>query len=511
MNDNVLLLEMENISKQFPGVLANDRINFNVKSGEIHSLLGENGAGKSTLMNILYGLAVPDSGVIRIRGNEAHIKSPLDAIHKGIGMVHQHFMLVERLTVVENVIIGTRPPGYPLFNQKETTKHVAKIIEDYGFDLDPLSPIHYLSVGQQQRVEIIKALYRGADLLILDEPTAVLTPPEVDELFRLLNNLRDAGHGIVFISHKLNETLEISDRITVIRQGRVVGSVIPEDTDRAGLASLMVGRSVLFDIPHPEYSGEQPVILDVQDLHVLNERHRKAVDGISLQVRNGEILGIAGVDGNGQRELAEALTGLRSASGGSVSICGENILGLHPDQILSKGVAHIPEDRHRRGLVLGFRIDENIVLHDYGNAPFSKYSLINHRQVLNHAQQLAVEFDIRPPTPTLKARQLSGGNQQKVVLARELSNNPQLIIAMQPTRGLDVGATEYVRQKLVEARTNGAAVLLISTELEEVLSISDDIAVIYEGKIAGNMKRGNFDIEHIGLLMGGAQLDRDSC
>jgi ABC-type uncharacterized transport system ATPase subunit len=504
--NTIPLLEMREITKRFPGVLANDHINFDVYEGEIHSLLGENGAGKSTLMNILYGLVSPDSGKIFIRGKEVQIHSPLDAIEKGIGMVHQHFMLVDRLSVVENVVIGTKPNGYPLFRKQAALERVHRLIKEYGFEIDPLMPVHLLSVGQQQRVEIIKALYRGADLLILDEPTAVLTPTEVIEFFRLLRNLQQAGHGIIFISHKLNETLEISDRITVLRQGKVVDTVLPQNIDRAGLASLMVGREVLFHLPNTVFQQEQRVVLDVQGLKVLDDRKIEAVKDVSFQVRNGEIFGIAGVDGNGQRELVEALTGLRHCLAGKVFIDGKEMTNQPPGEILAQGVAHIPEDRQVRGLVMGFRVDENLVLHDFNRPPFVRHGLLQHKEIYRHSYQLALDYDIRPPEPRLKALQLSGGNQQKVVLARELSKNPRLIIAVQPTRGLDVGATEYVHRRLMEARANGAAILLISTDLEEVLSLSDIIAVIYEGRIVGTMSRQEVDMNKIGLLMGGGHL-----
>jgi len=505
--EKIPLLEMREITKQFPGVLANDRINFKVFEATIHSLLGENGAGKSTLMNILYGLVSPDSGKVLIRGKEVHIHSPLDAIAKGIGMVHQHFMLVERLSVVENVVMGTRPPGFPVFRKTEAIQRVSNLIRDYGFEIDPLTPVHLLSVGQQQRVEIIKALYRGADLLILDEPTAVLTPPEVIDLFRLLKNLRQAGHGIIFISHKLNETLDISDEITIIRQGKVVDTVLPANTDKEGLASMMVGRNILFDLPHPAFPEGQRVVLDIEGLKVIDDRKIEAVKDISLQVQNGEIYGIAGVDGNGQRELVEALTGLRRPADGKVKIDGVDMTGKNPGEILDFGVAHIPEDRQVRGLVMGFRVDENLVLHDFNRPPFTRHGLLQHPKIFTWAIERVKEFDIRPPEPRLLASQLSGGNQQKVVLARELSKNPRVIIAMQPTRGLDVGATEFVHKNLLEARKNNAAILLVSTELEEVLSLSDQVAVMYEGKIVGNMPRKDFDIDKIGLLMGGGRID----
>ena len=507
METPIPLLEMLDITKRFSGVLANDHISFTVHQGEIHSLLGENGAGKTTFMNILYGLVASDSGKIFIRGQEVQINSPLDAIKLGIGMVHQHFMLVERLNVVENIIVGTHPPGYPLYNKKGAVERISKLIDKYGFDIDPLTPVSLLSVGQQQRVEITKALYRGADLLILDEPSSVLTPPEVEDMFRLLRDLRSAGHGVVFISHKLNETLTISDRITVIRRGRLVDTLLPKETDKANLANLMVGRKVLFDIPHPKYKGQQDFVLDVKDLSVFDDRKVQAVKEISFNIKDGEILGIAGVDGNGQRELIEALTGLRASASGSVTVSGSEILGLHPDQILEKSVAHIPEDRQRRGLVMFFRVDENLVLHDFNRAPFTRYGLMQHKAVFLHAKRQMVEYDIRPPQPALKAQQFSGGNQQKIILARELSKEPKLIIAMQPTRGLDVGAAEFVQQKLIEARSNGAAILLVSTELDEVLLLSDVIAIMYEGRIVGQMKRSEFDIERIGLLMGGADFD----
>ncbi len=497
------LLEMRNITKQYPGVLANDKMNFVLDSGEIHSLLGENGAGKSTLMSILYGLVTPDNGQIFINGSEVTIHSPNDAISKGIGMVHQHFMLVDRLSVVENIVVGTRPKGYPLYNQSLALEKVSRLIKEYGFEIDPLEKVSELSVGQQQRVEIIKALYRGAKILILDEPTAVLTPNEVADLFRLMKDLKSAGHGIVFISHKLNETLENSDKITIIRRGKVIDTVLPRNVDRQKLANLMVGRQITFNLPHEEYNNEKQDILVVKNLTVINKHKRKVVKNLSFSIPKGTILGIAGVDGNGQRELVETLTGLQKADSGSVSIDDVEILGFMPDQILTLGVAHIPEDRQRRGLVMKFRIDENMILHDYNKPPYVKFGLLQHKKIFNHSKYLSDNYDIRPPNPELKANQLSGGNQQKIILARELGKKPKLIIAMQPTRGLDVGATEYIHKKILEARSDGAAILLVSTELEEVLSLSDRIAVMYEGEIVGTQSRKEINVESIGMLMGG--------
>lgn len=507
MNNSSILLEMQGITKQYPGILANDNINFILKKGEVHSLLGENGAGKSTLMNILYGLTFPDRGRILVHGKEAIIKSPLDAIKNGIGMVHQHFMLIERLTVLENIIIGTRPDGFPFYNQNKCIGKVEKIINDFGFTIDPLSKVADLSVGEQQRVEIIKALYRGADILILDEPTAVLTPLEVVELFKLIKVLSSNGHGIVFISHKLDEVLENSQTISVLRQGKMIGTVSPDNVTKNELANFMVGREVIFDIPHEKYSGSEQKVLEVSNLTVRDKRNLCKVKGINLTINSGEILGVAGVDGNGQRELVEALTGLIPISDGEVRIENQLINGRNPDSIRKLGIAHIPEDRQRRGLVMDFRIDENLVLRGFDKKPFSSYGLLQYSRIVKNAEDQIKNYDIRPSDPSVKVKQMSGGNQQKVILARELQQNPKLIIAMQPTRGLDVGAIQYIQQKLLDARLNGVAILLVSTELEEVITLSDRIVVMNNGTIVGQLLRNEFDYEKIGLMMGGVTVD----
>lgn len=507
MKNPTALLEMQGITKRFPRVLANDNISFVLQKGEVHSLLGENGAGKSTLMNILYGLTVPDSGKIFVHGKETVIKTPLDAIDKGIGMVHQHFMLIERLTVLENILIGTKPDGYPFFDQKRCIGKVKEIIDAFGFQLDPLSKVADLSVGEQQRVEIIKALYRGADILILDEPTAVLTPLEVEDLFKLINKLSNNGHGIIFISHKLEEVLDNSTKITVLRQGKLVGTVNPKDVTKNELANYMVGRDVIFDIPHDLYTGEKHQVLDVKKLSILDKNRIPKVNNISFDIRSGEILGVAGVDGNGQRELVEALTGLYPISKGEVKINGKLVNNLNPDSIRKLGVAHIPEDRQRRGLVMDFRVDENLVLRGFDKAPFSRHGVLSYSRIYINAVEKISNFDIRPTDPSVKVRQMSGGNQQKVILARELQQNPKLIIAMQPTRGLDVGAIEYIQQKLLDARLAGAAILLVSTELEEVITLSDRIIVMNNGCLVGQLLRNEYEYEKIGLMMGGVTVD----
>ena len=458
-------------------------------------------------MNILYGLINPDCGRILIHGKETQIKSSLDAIENGIGMVHQHFMLIERLTVLENVLIGTKPDGYPFYNQKKCIGKVKQLIDSFGFNINPLSRVADLSVGEQQRVEIIKALYRGADILILDEPTAVLTPLEVIELFKLLKTLSNNGHGIVFISHKLDEVLENSQKISVLRQGKIIGTVDPKEITKNELANFMVGREVIFDIPHEKYIGSEREILNVDHLVVCDKRKLKKVKGISFDIKGGEILGVAGVDGNGQRELVEALTGLAPISEGKVSIEDQVINGQSPDSVRKLGVAHIPEDRQRRGLVMDFRIDENLVLRGFDKKPFSNYGILSYSKIFKNAVEQSKNYDIRPADPSVKARQLSGGNQQKVILARELRQSPKLIIAMQPTRGLDVGAIQYVQQKLLDARLEGVAILLVSTELEEVITLSDRIIVMNNGEIVGQLLRNEFDYERIGLMMGGVAVD----
>ena len=498
------VIEMRGIVKRFPGVVANAGIDLQVEKGEIRAILGENGAGKTTLMNILYGLYQPDEGTILLRGKPVAITSPRVAIALGIGMVHQHFMLVPPLTVVENVLLGTPSSRGPLLDLEQGKRRIRELSERYGLKVDPCARVEQLSVGEQQRVEIIKALYRGVDILILDEPTAVLTPQETRELFQVLRSLRSAGQTILFISHKLSEVMTISDRVTVLRQGRVVGTLPTSETDERKLARMMVDRDVLFELEKPP--GEPgPVVLEVQDLRVRDDRGLEAVRGLSLTVYAGQIFGVAGVDGNGQAELVEAITGLRRAHGGRILLQGQDITNWSPRQCHLRGVAHIPQDRQVRGLVMDMSVAENLVLDCYFLPPFSRGWRFYPREVRNRAREAIATYDIRCPSPTVRARLLSGGNQQKVVLARAMSRRPALLVAMQPTRGLDVGATEYVHRRLLEEKARGCAILLVSTELDEIMALSDVIGVMYEGRLMGVLPRREADIQRIGLMMAGRE------
>jgi len=507
MGDHVadeLVLEMRGIRKEFPGVVANDDVSFDVRRGEVHALLGENGAGKSTLMNILYGLYRPDAGEIRLNGKPVSFSSARDAIDAGIGMVHQHFMLIPVMTVAENVVLGTEPVRNGIFlDERGADKRVAEMAKTFNFAVDPDAFVEDISVGQQQRVEIMKALYRNADLLILDEPTAVLTPQEASDLFEILQTLRREGISIIFISHKLNEVLEIADRITVLRRGKTIETVPRAGATEASLARAMVGRDVLLRVDkEPAQPGD--VLLTVQDLHVRDEREIERVRGVSFDVRAGEIVGIAGVDGNGQTELIDALTGLQRIESGTVTIGGREL--SHPDArtALDAGIGHIPEDRQRRGLVLEFTIAENIALHDYAQPPTARFGWLFPRRMIDRARTLIREFDIRGGGPQTRAGGLSGGNQQKLVAAREIDRDPKVLIAAQPTRGLDVGAIEYLHRRLVTERDEGRAILLVSLELDEILSLSDRILVMYEGEIVGE-HTGEVSEEAIGLEMLGGR------
>ena len=485
MSDRPVVLELRGITKQFPGVLANDHVDLDLRRGEVHGLLGENGAGKSTLMNILYGLYSPDEGAILIDGEPVRMDSPKEAIERGIGMVHQHFMLIPVMTVAENIVLAEEPrQAGVLLDYAAAKRRVEDLASSFNFAIDPEARVENISVGQQQRVEILKALYRKADILILDEPTAVLTPQEADELFGILRNLTREGMSIIFISHKLNEVLQIADRITVLRRGKRVDTLPGEGATEAGLARLMVGREVLLRVDKSPPKPAEP-LLEVKDLRVLDDRELETVRGVSFQVRAGEIVGIAGVDGNGQTELVEALTGLRPSVGGSFSVGGEDLAGASTHRILDSGVGHIPEDRHKWGLILEFSLAENLALHDFDRSPNSRFGWLRPGRLVEHARRLLEEFDVRGGGPQTPARSLSGGNQQKVVVAREVGGDPRLLIAAQPTRGLDVGAIEFVHRRLVEERDQGRAVLLVSLELEEVMSLSDRILVMYEGEIAG--------------------------
>jgi general nucleoside transport system ATP-binding protein len=482
-DDSPVLLELRGITKRFPGVVANDSVDFDLRRGEVHALLGENGAGKSTLMNVLYGLYQPDEGEILIKGEPVRLHSPKDAIGRGIGMVHQHFMLIPVMTVAENIVLATEPTqaGF-LLDYGAASKRVRELSRSFNFAIDPEARVESITVGQQQRVEILKALYRHADILILDEPTAVLTPQEAGELFEILRTLTREGMSVIFITHKLNEVLDIADRITVLRRGKMIDTVDREGASEEGLARLMVGRDVLLRVDKPPAQPGE-TLLSVEDLRVVDNRGLEAVRGVSLDVRAGEIVGIAGVDGNGQSELIDALTGLRRSASGSIKIVGREVSGAAPSTILDLGLGHIPEDRQRRGLVLEFSLAENVALHDYDKAPDSRWGWLFPRQLVRRARELLSQFDVRGGGPQTRAAALSGGNQQKVVLAREIGRGPSVLIAAQPTRGLDVGAIEFVHRRLVEARDSAKAVLLVSLELEEILSLSDRILVIYEGQI----------------------------
>ena len=496
------LLELRGITKRFPGVLANDDVNFDLRSSEVHALLGENGAGKSTLMNILYGLYTPDEGQILLNGNPIDLGSTRAAIEHGIGMVHQHFMLIPVMTVAENIVLATEPRKAGVFlDYDAAAKRVRELSNRYGLLVDPNARIDRITVGQQQRVEILKALYRGAEILILDEPTAVLTPQEAQELFEILRSLKSQGKSIIFISHKLNEVLEIADRITTLRRGKAVDTIPASGATEESLARMMVGREVLLRVDKtPPQLGDP--LLTVEDLHVIDDRGLETVRGISLEVRSGEILGLAGVDANGQSELIDAIAGLRPVRAGRIVVDGEDITHARAKEALDSGIGHIPEDRHRRGLVLPFSLTENLALHSYRQKPNSNRGFLNLRAMLVRARRLLQEFDVRGGTPATPAAALSGGNQQKVVLAREIDGDPKVLIAAQPTRGLDVGAIEFVHRRLVEQRDAGRAVFLVSLELEEILSLSDRILVIYEGLIVGEFPPTATE-EELGFAMTG--------
>jgi general nucleoside transport system ATP-binding protein len=505
MPDADLVLELRGITKQFPGVLANDHVDFELRRGEVHALLGENGAGKSTLMSILYGLYHPDEGEIRIDGQPVSMGSPREAIDRGIGMVHQHFMLIPVMTVAENIVLAEEPTTAGILLDFATARRrVEDIALQFNFAIDPDARVENISVGQQQRVEILKALYRRADILILDEPTAVLTPQEAGELFGILKGLQREGMSIIFITHKLNEVLEIADRITVLRRGKKIETLPATGATEQGLASLMVGRTVLLRVDKAPSKPAEP-LLEVEDLYVLDDRELPAVRGVSFQARAGEIVGIAGVDGNGQTELIEALTGLRPAQTGRFSVAGRDLTRAGTHQILDAGVGHIPEDRQRRGLVLEFSLAENLALHDFDRPPNSRLGWLRPGRIIERAREVLKAFDVRGGGPQTRARALSGGNQQKVVVAREVEGDPQVLIAAQPTRGLDVGAIEFVHRRLIEERDEGRAVLIVSLELDEVLSLSDRILVMYEGEIVGEYGPDVTEEELGVAMLGGAK------
>ncbi|MBA7562354.1 ABC transporter ATP-binding protein [Candidatus Atribacteria bacterium 1244-E10-H5-B2] len=496
-------VEMRGIVKQFPGVLANNNINFDVHTGEVHTLLGENGAGKSTLMKILYGIYHQDEGEIYVNGKLVTIRSPLDSIRLGIGMVHQHFMLVPTLTVAENVALGLPSSRKFLLDLDVVSERIKELAKIHGLYVDPGAKVWQLSVGEQQRVEIMKILYRGASLLILDEPTAVLTPQEVEELFRVLRSMVKRGYTIIFISHKLREVLSLSNRITILRDGHVVDTLPAAEATQEKLARLMVGREVLFQVEHPSVKlGRATLVLE--GICVQGDEDLPALRGIDLEVRSGEILGIAGVSGNGQSELAEVITGLRKPTKGKVYIKGTEVTNWAPSQLLEHGLSYIPEERMRDGTIQKFTVEENLILKDHIHQPYTDGIFMNFKNIARESERRISDFDIRTPSRYTSLKSLSGGNIQKLILARELSRKPGVLIASQPTRGLDVSATEYVHRQLIEQRTKlKTATLLISDDLDEILSLADRIAVIYEGKIMGVVKRNEVSVEELGMMMGG--------
>ena len=497
-------VEMRGITKRFGDVLANDHISLAIPDKSIHAIIGENGAGKSTVMNILYGFYAADEGEILIDGQARAISGPGDAIKLGLGMVHQHFMLVEPLTVTENIILGAEPTVGLSIDYRKARARVREISEQYGLKIDPDALISNLSVGQEQRVEILKTLYRGARILILDEPTAVLTPQEVSEMFAILRGLRDQGKTIIIITHKLAEVLSLSDNITVMRDGKVVGNLPTSEATAEGLARLMVGREVLLRVKKDDAKPRDPV-LSVRGLTLRGAEGNSILDNVSFEVRGGETLGIAGVEGNGQTELIEILAGLQKATGGEVWLENTHIDGLDPRQRKRRGIAHIPEDRHRRGLLLSFDLAGNSILGVHRERPISGTFLLNNDVIVERARRLVREYDVRPPNIELPARALSGGNQQKLIVAREFDIKPRLVLVSQPTRGVDIGATEFIHRKVIELRDAGVAILLVSAELDEVLSLSDRIIVIYAGRIVGEVDPKSVSEEEIGLMMTGAK------
>jgi len=492
---------MRGITKRYPNVVANDHINLDVRPGEIHALLGENGAGKTTLMNILYGLARPDEGEILLDGEVVSLRGPSDAIAHGISMVHQHFMLIPVLSVAENIVLGSETMNGPIFlDHGEANKRIAELAQRFGFEIDPEAKVGSLSVGSQQRVEILKALYRDARILVLDEPTAVLTPPETEEIFAVLRRLAGGGHSIIFISHKLYEVLEIADRVTVIRRGRVVGERAPEGTSEEDLAELMVGRDVSLVVDRGT-SKPADVVLKVEGLKAADDRGNEAVAGVDLEIRAGEILGIAGVAGNGQDELVESLIGLRRPTAGRVTLDDRDVTGWASRAMYGAGVAYVPADRQRYGIVMSFPLTDNLILTSYHRPPYATRILRDDHAIRRVAKQLIEAFDIRTPSPDVRASTLSGGNQQKVVVAREFARDLRLLVLDQPTRGLDVGSIEFIHRQTIAKRDAGTAILLVSAELDEVLEVSDRIAVMYRGRIVGIFDGRTADKNDVGLLM----------
>lgn len=503
------VIEMREITKIFGEFVANDKINLELRKGEIHALLGENGAGKSTLMNMLAGLLEPTSGEIVVNGKSEKLDSPSKAASLGIGMVHQHFMLVEAFTVAENIILGSEVTNKGVLDLKKANADILELSERYGLAVDPTAKVEDISVGAQQRVEILKTLYRGADILIFDEPTAVLTPAEILELMDIMKALVKEGKSIILITHKLDEIRAVADRVTVIRRGKSIQTVSIEGATNKDLAEMMVGRSVSF-VTEKEEAQPKEVVLQISDLVVNENRGVPAVKELSLDVRAGEIVGIAGIDGNGQSELIQAITGLRKVKSGSIKIKGQEVVGLSPRKITEMNVSHVPEDRHRDGLVLEMKLSENIALQTYYKEPLSKNGVLNYNQINSYARKLMEEFDVRAANEIVPASALSGGNQQKAIIAREVDRNPDLLIVSQPTRGLDVGAIEYIHKRLIDERDKGKAVLVVSFELDEILNLSDRIAVIHDGKIQGIVKPSETNKQELGILMAGGEIKEAS-
>ena len=503
------VIEMREITKIFGEFVANDKINLELRKGEIHALLGENGAGKSTLMNMLAGLLEPTSGEIVVNGKSEKLDSPSKAASLGIGMVHQHFMLVEAFTVAENIILGSEVTNKGVLDLKKANSDILELSERYGLAVDPTAKVEDISVGAQQRVEILKTLYRGADILIFDEPTAVLTPAEILELMEIMKTLVKEGKSIILITHKLDEIRAVADRVTVIRRGKSIQTVGIEGATNKDLAEMMVGRSVSF-VTEKEEAQPKEVVLQISDLVVNENRGVPAVKELSLDVRAGEIVGIAGIDGNGQSELIQAITGLRKVKSGSIKIKGQEVVGLSPRKITEMNVSHVPEDRHRDGLVLEMMLSENIALQTYYKEPLSKNGVLNYNQINSYARKLMEEFDVRAANEIVPASALSGGNQQKAIIAREVDRNPDLLIVSQPTRGLDVGAIEYIHKRLIGERDKGKAVLVVSFELDEILNLSDRIAVIHDGKIQGIVKPSETNKQELGILMAGGEIKEAS-
>ncbi|MDC4242193.1 MULTISPECIES: ABC transporter ATP-binding protein [Clostridium] len=497
------VVEMLNIRKEFPGIVANDNVTLQLKKGEVHALLGENGAGKSTLMGMLFGMYQPEAGVIKVKGKEVKISSPNVANDLGIGMVHQHFKLVENFTVTENIILGCEPKKFLTIDIKNAAKRIDELSKTYGLNVDPYSKIEDISVGMQQRVEILKMLYRNAEVLIFDEPTAVLTPQEIDDLIKIMQNLINEGKSIILITHKLKEIKAAADRCTVIRRGKCIGTVDVKTTTEADMAKMMVGRQVSFKVDKVEANpGDE--VLRLENLSVKNNKKVLGLKDFSLNVRKGEIVGVAGVEGNGQTELVEAITGMRGIESGSIFFNGKDISKTSIRKRIDEGIAHIPEDRHKRGLILDYTMEDNMVLKVYKNEPFSKNGLINRSKITEYANNIIETFDVRAGEGGKSmARSLSGGNQQKGIIGREVQSNPDLLIAVQPTRGLDVGSIEYIHKRLVEQRDSGKAVLLVSLELDEILNVSDRIAIVNNGELIGIVNASETDENEVGLMMAG--------